>query len=234
MQDKKKHILCTRPLDETLIKEAEQKSIAIDVISFIKTELIISDEVKKEIAKTATQNAVVVFTSMNAVEAVTAALKGQQTDWRIYCMGNTTQKLVSQYFGAASITGTAADAAELASLIAKDRFIDEVFFFCGDIRRDELPAILRKNNIGVNETVVYTTTLVPNKINQQYDGILFFSPSAATSFFSNNELPESTVLFAIGTTTANEIKKYTPNKIIISSEPGKENLLKKMMEYFGE
>src|SRR5258706_9822828 len=42
-----------------------------------------------------------------------------------------------------------------------------------------------------------------------YDGILFFSPSGVESFFNTNEVNEQTILFAIGNTTATEIKKYT-------------------------
>ena len=66
----------------------------------------------------------------------------------------------------------------------------------------------------------------------EYFGILFFSPSAVQSFFSKNKVADKTILFAIGNTTANEIKKYSTNKIIISDEPGKENLVTKMIEYF--
>lgn len=232
MQDKRINILITRPLEDLLLKEAAQKGIDIDVLSFIETESIRSITVKQEIENAAAQPAVVVFTSMNAVESVMNTLNGIRPDWSIYCMGNTTQKLVSDYFGASSIKGTAADAAELATLIAADRFIDELFFFCGDIRKDELPAILKQQDIEVKEIIVYKTTLVPHKIDKNYGGILFFSPSAAMSFFNTNVLPQSTTLFAIGKTTAAEIKKHSGNNIIIGDEPGKENLLKKMTEYF--
>jgi len=47
-----------------------------------------------------------------------------------------------------------------------------------------------------------------------------------------NKVPGKTILFAIGNTTATAIEKYTTNKIIISDEPGKENLVAKMLEYF--
>ncbi len=232
MQDKEIHILCTRPLNEALINEAKQKGFTIDVLSFIETEKIKSAAIKLEINKAANKNITAVFTSMNAVEAVIEILAGQQPHWSIFCMGNTTKKLITEYFGEESITGTAKDAAELADKIAADRFIDEVIFFCGDIRRDELPAILSKNNIEVKEMLVYSTTLTSQKIEKKYTGILFFSPSAVQSFFSTNSIPQTTILFAIGKTTAEEINKYTTNTIIIGDEPGKENLLQKMMTYF--
>ena len=169
---------------------------------------------------------------MNAVEAVADYLDGQPVEWNIYCMGNTTNRLVKKYFGERKIAGTANSAAELAELIVEDSMIDEVIFFCGDQRRDELPAILKNNDIDVNEITVYQTIAIPHKIDKTYNGILFFSPSAVESFFRKNKIPATTILFAIGSTTANEIKKYSNNKIIISDEPGKENLVEKMMEYF--
>jgi uroporphyrinogen-III synthase len=225
-------ILCTRPLPEALVEEAMEQGIAIDEISFIETSPILDIEVQQEIEQAALQITTVVFTSMNAVEAVADYLDGQPVEWSIYCMGNTTQQLVKKYFGAQHLAGIANNAAELADLIVEEGHTEEVIFFCGDQRRDELPEILRSHEIEVTEITVYQTIAVTHTINKAYHGILFFSPSAAASFFSKNKIPPTTVLFAIGSTTANEIKKYTGNKIIISNQPGKENLVRKMMEYF--
>ena len=232
MQQNKIDILCTRPLNESLVKEAAAAGIVIDEISFIETEPIQTIEVQQEIEQALLLSATVVFTSMNAVEAVAIWQNEEQPNWKIYCIGTTTNKLVQEYFGEESIAGTANSAVELATLIAADRFIDSVIFFCGDQRRDELPEILRRNNVEVNEITVYQTIAVPHKITKLYNGILFFSPSAAECFFSNNTIAERTILFAIGNTTATAIKKFTNNRIIISDAPGKENLAQKMMEYF--
>ena len=228
------NILCTRPLEDSLIKKAKQKGIAIDMLSFIETEPIQNINVQQEVEQALLQSATVVFTSMNAVDAVVNYKEEHQPDWRIYCIGTTTNKLVKNYFGEETIAGTANSAAELAELIAEDGYDEEVIFFCGDQRRDELPDILRNNDIEVNEIVVYQTIPVPQKVEKKYHGILFFSPSAVDSFFSNNKVAGQAVLFAIGNTTATAIKKYSNNKIIISNEPGKENLVGKMMEYFGD
>jgi len=225
-------ILCTRPLSETLVEKAAKQGITIDEISFIETEPIQNIEVQQEIQQAAIQIATVVFTSMNAVETVADYLDGQPVEWSIYCMGNTTKQLVKKYFGERQLAGIANSAAELAELIVEDRMVDEVIFFCGDQRRDELPDILRSNNIDVTEITVYQTIAVSHVIDKIYHGILFFSPSAVESFFRKNKIPDTTVLFAIGSTTANEIKKHSTNKIIISNQPGKENLVAKMMEYF--
>ena len=227
-------ILSTRPLDDSLINEVKKAGIDIDVLSFIETAPIESMEVQQEIEQALLLSATVAFTSMNAVEAVANHLDDEQPDWRIYCTGTTTSKLVKKYFGEETIAGTADSAAELAALIVEESYDDELIFFCGDLRRDELPDILRSNKIEVTEIIVYQTIAVPHKIHKQYQGILFFSPSAVQSFFQTNIVAEQTILLAIGNTTANEIKKYSKNKIIISDEPGKASLVRKMMEYFGD
>lgn len=234
MQQNKIAILSTRPLDSSLIKEAAEKDIIIDVLSFIETQTIQSTEVQQEIETALLQSAVVVFTSMNAVEAVANETGAALPEWKIYCIGNTTKKLVAKYFGENMIAGTAGSASALAELIAEDGIDKEVIFFCGDQRRDELPGILRSNDIEVNEIVVYETNRVMHTVEKNYHGILFFSPSAVESFFGNNKPADQTILFAIGSTTANTIKKYSNNKIIISDEPGKENLFRKMMDYFSK
>ena len=231
MQNYKASILSTRPINEELIHQAASKNILIDVISFIETETIDSLDVHEEIKNALLQTAVVVFTSMNAVESVAVHIDEYIPDWTIYCMGNTTKSLVSEYFGEELIAATASGAAELADKIIEDD-IDEVIFFCGNMRRDELPALLNKHDIYVNEIEVYKTIAIQHTIKKKYDGILFFSSSAVESFFSINKLNEKTILFAIGDTTANALKKFTSNKVVIADEPGKNYLFEKAIEYF--
>ena len=228
----KTSILCTRPIDENLIIDAREADIDIDQITFIETVALETPLLEQQINHSFSQAITIIFTSMNAVEAVADRLNNQQPNWKIYCIGTTTNKLVAQYFGQQNIVGTADDATQLAQLIVTNNNTDKVIFFCGDQRRDELPNILKTNNIEVKEMVVYHTISIPLKIEKKYDGILFFSPSAAESFFTNNKIPKSTILFAIGNTTSNEIKKYTNNAIIVADKPGKEQLVTKMIAHY--
>jgi uroporphyrinogen-III synthase len=232
MPENKISILSTRPLNDSLVAEAKTAGIIIDVFSFIETEPIQLAEIEQQIEQAFLQSISVIFTSRNAVEAVKAKQKGQQPDWTIYCIGNTTRQLVKKYFHEERIAGAANSAAELAKLIIEKHSINNVIFFCGNQRRDELPDLLQNNNIDVKEIVVYKTHTIPHKIEKNYNGIFFFSPSGVESFFLNNQPNKQTILFAIGDTTANELKKYSTNKIIISNEPGKEKLMKQAMEYF--
>ena len=238
MQQNNAIILSTRSLTDELISEAAVKGVFIEVIPFIKTQPIRAVEVQKEIENAFLQSTAVVFTSSNAVEAVASELEGHQPDWQIFCTGYATRQLIEEYFGKDLISGIADNAAELANFINKND-VDKVIFFCGDQRRDELPDLLRKNNIDVNEIIVYQTVATSSEVKKKYDGILFFSPSGVKSFFQKNQLDDQTVLFAIGSTTADEIKKNLPdskagtkNKILTSDEPGTKHLVEKAIKFF--
>lgn len=227
------HILSTRALGEDLLEQAEGAGIAVDEIPFIETEPIESVEVQQEIESVMVLDAVVIFTSMNAVEAVAGYLIDEQPSWHIYCIGQTTEQLVKKYFPLSELVATADSAAALAEKIIEDKALTEVYFFCGNQRRDEIPSILTAHDIAMNEIIVYQTIPLPQKIKTSYKAILFFSPSAVDSFFVKNIAEEGMIFFAIGQTTANTIRKYTSNKIITPDHPGKESLFEKMIEYFG-
>jgi len=230
--DNKISILSTRPVSDEQIQEARSKNIVIDILSFIETEPIENVEVQQEIESALLRPAAVVFTSMNAVDAVSQFITDEKPAWRIYCIGNTTKQLAIKYFGEDTLAGSAADATELAELIIAEGEDDSVIFFCGDQRRDELPLLLAENNIEVDEIVVYETMLVPHKIKKEYHGILYFSPSAVESFFSVNKVAADVRMFAIGKTTAESIAKHCTNKIVLPEESTKYSLVAKMIEYF--
>jgi len=52
------------------------------------------------------------------------------------------------------------------------------------------------------------------------------------SFFKKNKSEEGTIFFAIGSTTAAEIRKNANNRIIISDEPSKERLVEMAIDFF--
>lgn len=232
MSGKLINILSTRPLPEDIIEDALRKGIRIDTISFIETAPILSIEIQQEIEQALLQRIIVIFTSMNAVEAVVNEMHGMIPDWEIYCIGPQTSTKVIEYFGEASLKGTAPYAEELAELIIENEDPQDIYFFCGSMRRDVLPAKLSEHDFNVWEIEVYQTHELPIKIEKDYAGILFYSPSAVRSYFKNNKVDEHSLMFAIGETTAAEIKLHCNNHVIIADEPGKESLAKQSLEYF--
>src|SRR5258706_9225008 len=105
MPQNKINILSTREIEQAFIDEAVEKNISIDISPFIKTEPIQSIEVQQEIEWALLESLTVVFTSVNAVEAVAAQLEDQQPDWKIYCIGYATKQAVEKYFGKDSVIG---------------------------------------------------------------------------------------------------------------------------------
>lgn len=223
-------ILSTRILNPDLIKRAEDSNIFITEVPFIIIEAIKSVEVQQEIEAAYILDTNIIFTSKNAVDAVGAYLDIYPS-WKIYCIGHATRDRVIAYFGEEYIAGIAEYGDDLAELIIADEIKDAIFF-CGNKRRDVLPDKLAKAGINIQEIVVYQNLANEVKIDKEYFGVLFFSPSAVENYFSKNKIGKA-VAFAIGKTTADAISKYTNNKIIISPSPDPELMLDLVIEYFG-
>lgn len=155
-------------------------------------------------------------------------------NWKIFCIGNTTYDLAKKYFGDNQIRQTASTAGALAGKIIPEINEEDVIFFCGNLRRNDLPDALRQKGIIVREITVYQTSLNPVPLEREYDAVLFFSPSAAESFFRINRLPAKTVLFVLGNTTAVAIRKFSTNKIITGDGPDKNKLISKAVRFVNE
>ena len=226
-------MLSTVSLDPKFVVRAEEFGVQLDVASFIKVNAIESEELAERIVDLCYLPMTAVFTSVNAVKAVSDIIMAADPQWDIYCIGNTTSEAVKSQFRSAEIIGIASNAKTLAEMIIEDGE-EELVFFCGNKRLDTLPDILRENDIDVFEVVVYETVPTPVVTEKDYKGILFFSPSGVDSFFSVNKIGPETVLFAIGNTTAVALKQHTDNKVIFSEAANKEKVVDYALQYFSK
>ncbi|UJH68940.1 uroporphyrinogen-III synthase [Allomuricauda sp. SCSIO 65647] len=170
-----------------------------------------------------------IFTSQNAVKSYTKKENSERNgEINAFSVGKKTADLLKQH--GFSVVETTDNATALAQIISKDYSDCRFLFLSGNKRRDELPELLKKNNVRYKEVVVYETYLVPKRFDRTFDGVLFFSPSGIQSFTKQNKLGES-IAFCIGETTANEAKKHTEN-IITATRPTVENVLVKAIKYF--
>ncbi|MAN28656.1 MULTISPECIES: uroporphyrinogen-III synthase [Mesonia] len=165
-----------------------------------------------------------IITSKNAWLAV----KGNTKIESAFVVGSKTEKILNE--ANIAIIEKADNAKELADQIIQKHAEKSFTFLCGNKRRNELPKMLQQHQIKLNEIEVYKTKLNPKEFQQEFDGILFFSPSAVQSFFQVNK-SKGEVAFCIGNTTANEAKKYT-NKIIIANQPTIENVIVQVVKEF--
>ncbi|MEO8853263.1 MAG: uroporphyrinogen-III synthase [Ginsengibacter sp.] len=224
-------ILSTKKISNSFIDLAEENNICIDELNFIETEESVSEKIKNRIIELSQQNITVIFTSSKALDVV-GKIVSPETKWKIFCIEPATKKKVEEIFANAFISGSSRDAEELSQKIIKDNSVKQIVFFCGNQRRDLLPEKLKKNGIHVEELIVYKTIEKQQHVLKNYDGILFFSPSAVRSFFSNNKIEPETVLFTIGKTTAEEVKRFSNNKTVISEIPETEKFITEVVNYF--
>ncbi len=164
-----------------------------------------------------------IFTSQNGVKGFFSQYPEFQTreELNIFCVGDKTKAQIKE--NGYPVVASANSSKELGELIVNEYKESVFLYICGDKRRDELPELLNKKGISIEELEVYTTTLKAKKFNTTFDGVLFFSPSAVQSFCKENSL-EDTIAFCIGNTTATEAKKFTQN-IIVANKPSIENVL---------
>jgi uroporphyrinogen-III synthase len=173
------------------------------------------------------------FTSKNAVKAFQKLKDDLNTSGKkFFAVGHKTADGLKES-GVQVTVPQHETATALAELIAAQK-IKSVLFWCGNLRREELPALLRNQNISVTELVVYQTGLYPIRVTEHYDGVMFLSSSAVESFFSVNELPKHTPVFAIGDTTAHALKEYVKEKIITPEKPDMDLLLQCAHDYFSK
>ena len=216
----KKKILSTKKLSVT------QKDL-LNNFNVDETELIEIDYNTSIRTQIPVKNAI--FTSKNAVIGILSQFALDELQFEnVYCVGDKTSRFLQDKN--IKVTVKANSAQELADEILLNKDIDEVHFFCGNLRRNELPEILTENNIKVNEVEVYTTNFKPVKIKNTYDGILFFSPSSVKSYLVENTNTQS-IAFCIGNTTASEAINDFEN-VFVADEPTVENVIKSVNQYF--
>ena len=161
-----------------------------------------------------------IFTSQNALKNL------NQTNFagKVYASGKQTANVLKEK-GVETRIGDSETAQSLAELIVEDG-VKSALFFCGNIRRNELPNYLAKKGVQLKEEVVYHTLLDPKKIpSQKGDALFFMSPSAVESFAMINEFDTELDYYSIGETTVNTLRKKGVQKINTAKEASFEAML---------
>ncbi len=171
------------------------------------------------------QNAI--FTSKNAVNAI---LEKDIHITNCFCVGDKTEALLKHHNF--NVVEKAYQASTLAQIIIQKYKEDSFHLFCGNLRREELPDLLKNHQVTLHEIQVYQTKLSSKNMLRSYDAILFFSPSAVESYAQRN-LFEDTIVFCLGKTTEAEVKKHT-NNLITADRTTIENVLVQVIKYFKE
>ena len=175
----------------------------------------------------------IIFTSKNAVKIIlkNSLIKNKLTNKNVFCVGKSTAELIIK--NNLNLIKSEDNSKNLSKFIlanfksSKNSFT----YFSGKKRLQELENNLKKNSINIITHEVYDTFLTPIKINDLYDGVIFYSPSAVKSFFKGKNSLNNTYGFCIGNTTAKELNNYS-NRFSVAKSNSEENMLESINKYF--
>ena len=214
-------LVSTRKLTEVQIGMV-RKTIRLEDLDFIKT-------VFKKIPPEAVRTDSMIITSQASVWSLLASFPRLNLKFKnIYCVGSKTTIMVEERLG--RVLYTAPSSRELAQYLAKNMSGRAITYFCSTLRRDELPDILAQRHIKVTEIPAYETKFMGHKIDGEFDGVLFYSPSGVRSYVQANS-PDK-VAFCIGDTTAHEARTYFKD-VHTAKHPTIEHVLQLVNTYYG-
>ncbi|AWH73862.1 uroporphyrinogen-III synthase [Dokdonia sp. Dokd-P16] len=177
----------------------------------------------------------VIITSQNGARALLNNLSSEQLESIKSCfaVGEKTTALLVE--NGIKVTKTAQNGEELARFIVENHKIESFTYFCGRQRRDELPTLLKENNVACKEVVVYETHQITQSFDRTFDGILFFSPSGVNAFAKANKNTPAidSIAFCIGETTATTARLHF-KKVIVSDATSIESTIAKAVKTLKE
>jgi uroporphyrinogen-III synthase len=226
----KLQILVTKEIDAHLLSQF-QDQFDFDILPLIQTSFIESAQLIEKIHSLISRPIAAILTSQKAVAMLTLHIS-KPPPWIIYTISGATSNTAAKLFTPEAIKGTASSAERLADIITNNPPSEEIYFFCGNQRLNILPNRLKERNLSFSELVVYRTLPLYQKTSKEYDAIIFFSPSAVSTFFNMNQTAEKTVVFAIGETTAACLSKYCSQPIMVPEKPDQLEILTLLKKYF--
>ena len=215
-----KKILISQPKPSDPVKSpyndlAEKYSLNIDFHKFIKVEGVPAREFRKDRVNILDHSAVI-FTSRNAVDHFFRICKEMRVEvpdtMKYFSISESTSYYLQKYvqFRKRKVFHGHQNFKDLLEIIKKHK--DEKYLLpCSDIHKQSLPRQLEENKIRFTKAIIYRTLasdLSHVKINQ-YDMIVFFSPSGVKSLIKN--FPEynqgDTKIGVFGPATAKAVKE---------------------------
>ncbi len=226
-------IFSTRVLEDELSQKMEASGIGLRQSNFIEVEHRF-DESSFLKSLNNPQSQARIFTSKNAVFSLQSLAEKNElnlTPKKTFTVGIKASEMLEQ-FGLRP-NARADNAISLAQIIARNKDVKAVDFFCGNKSLDDLPEYLTSKGIKVHKEIVYNTELVPEKVeSQHFEGIIFLSPTAVYSFFKLNKIDPAIPAFCIGATTSEAVHLRCENPRIESDEPSVESVVDKVIEHF--
>ncbi len=167
----------------------------------------------------------IIITSQNAAKIL---IQNSVKADNIFCVGEKTKSLlISNNYNVKEVS---VNAISLGKVIVKKYKDFSFVFLCGNLRRNELPELLNKEKITFFEEIIYKTSLNFLEFDNDFDAVLFFSPSGVKSYIENNNLSNSLV-FCIGNTTKKIADKYAL-KTLTANTTTVDATINRLIDYF--
>lgn len=205
-------ILFTKNIDQTVLSKKLGDDISVDCIEVIKTNPI-------RVNPFDLKNYSLIFTSVNGILSFFKNGFKPNEDFtaknynKIYCVGEKTKRELRKHgFGTFKVLK---NAETLSKFIIGNCQHESFFHFCGNLAINVLDNDLPLQNIQYKKVTVYNTEEINPLITEKYHAAVFFSPSGVRSFAKQNSFQDM-VLFSIGETTSNELKKLTSKPVFTS------------------
>lgn len=216
-RNKKMRILSTKVLSNhqrDLLKDFDVKEVSMIDISFGE-----NFKIEEDIPHA-------VFTSANAVRSVFEKNKNRAESFqKVYCVGLKTKSLL-EIFGV-QVQDVADNALTLADILVAKKTQD-IHFYCGNLRNNDLPNVMAENGVLVTEYIVYKTELREQTFEEVFDVVLFFSPSGVTSYVKGKN-NRNVKAICIGYTTATEALDVF-EEVYVAEKTTVESVIQKLKE----
>ena len=202
-----KRICITRNLSQTEVLHCYKHGINVEAIPLIQTHLNTNVSIKSQ-----TYDAIII-TSRMALKWLELHVDEIDKSIPFFCL-TAKQKAYLNTLGFEAKHPEISSAEALRKFIKTTKLGNSLLFLGGN--RSIFPGGSMKTEV----LEVYRTELTPMAINlSTYKAIVFFSPSAATSFFTiHRKIPKELVFFAFGSQTANALKKQVVGNVFVSEK----------------
>ncbi|MFW5760513.1 MAG: uroporphyrinogen-III synthase [Cyclobacteriaceae bacterium] len=193
----------------------DKYNLKVDFRPFIQIEPVNAKEFRQQKVDVLSHTAVI-FTSRNAVDHFFRLCKETRleipSEMKYFCVSDQTSYYLQKYITIRKrkiFTGSRT-AADLIEILKKHK--DEKYIFpCSNIRKNDIPDFLKKNNFKFTEVNIYRTVAsdLSDLADVNYDIIAFFSPSGISSLFANfpDFQQNNTRIAAFGPTTASAVRE---------------------------
>lgn len=205
----------------------ENGQVLIESIPFITFEYLMPAMWLKHVPKEADAW---IFTSKKAVRALKPMIKDLMIPNHIFAVGAKTAEQLEE-LGLEVTIPDEYNAVALANKM-KELELKEVVHFCGNLKAADLPKLL-SGSTNVQSIEVYRTKKTAHKINaDEFDGIVFMSPSAIESFSEQNSIPENRQVFCIGPTTEQAATEAGMEKAITPEYSTLDSLMESIHQFY--